>query len=234
MSKSHPQQWQIVTQVDRPDPASVAALARFPTTQIADSAGPVSVVDPPIRWLAGGTEICGPAVTLWIRPGDILFLLKSPDLVTEGDVLIIDGGGREDAAVVGDIVSGYLAQRVCRGIIVDGAVRDTDGIDEVGLPVFGRNTYPTTGSNVGPGAINVPIQCGGVAVHPGDIVRADRSGVVIVPKDQVADVLAATQVVADREAGWRSALADGSNISTVMGLDEQIDRLRAAALHTRH
>src|SRR6478672_2128086 len=176
MSKSHPRQWEIGTEVERPDTALVAELGRLATTQVADCGGPVAVVGPGIRRLAGGAGMCGPAVTVWTKPGDILFVLKAVDVVTPGDVLLIDGGGREDAAVIGDIVGKALADLGCAGLVVDGAIRDVDGIDAVGLPAFARGAHPATGSNTGPGAINVPVQCGGVTVSPGDVVHADGSG----------------------------------------------------------
>jgi 4-hydroxy-4-methyl-2-oxoglutarate aldolase len=222
MSKSHPLQWTIEESVERPDPDVVAALGRFPTTQIADSGGAVGVVAPPIRRLAGGSEICGTAVTVWTKPGDILFVLKASDLVHDGDVVVIDGGGREDAALIGDIVVSALARLGCRGVVVDGAVRDLDGIEDVGLPVFGRNPHPATGSNDGPGAINVPIQCGGVLVQPGDIVRADASGVVVIPRTQASNVLSLTRAVDEREQAWRAAIDAGATLPVATGIDDRI------------
>ena len=133
--------------------------------------------------------MCGSAVTVWTKPGDILFVLKAVDLVEPGDVLLVDGGGREDAAVVGDIVGKTLADLGCVGLVVDGVVRDIDGLDAVGLPTFARGAHPATGSNTGPGAINVPVQCGGVTVRPGDVVHADGSGVVVVPRERLAEVV---------------------------------------------
>jgi 4-hydroxy-4-methyl-2-oxoglutarate aldolase len=229
VTKSHPHQWVIRTGAARPDPETVAEFAKYPTTQIADSGGPVSVLGPTIGHRAGGVEVCGPAMTLWTRPGDILFPLKSPDLVQPGDVLVIDGGGREDAAVVGDILSATLSGLGCRGVIVDGAVRDLDGIDEVGLPVYARCAYPTTGSIQGPGALNVPIQCGGVLVDPGDLVRADRSGVVVVPREHLQEVLRLTRAVARREDEWRAAVQAGASLPSATGVDQLISSLRETA-----
>lgn len=170
--------------------------------------------------------MCGPAVTVWTRPGDILFVLKSADMITEGDVLVIDGGGRADAAVIGDIVGATIAGLGCIGLVVDGAVRDLDGLDEVGLPTFARNAHPATGSNQGPGAINVPVQVGGVAVHPGDVIRADASGIVVVPREQVGSVVELARAVAVRETGWRDAIAAGRSLPAVTGVDALLDTLR--------
>jgi 4-hydroxy-4-methyl-2-oxoglutarate aldolase len=222
VSKSHAQQWTVDETVEHPDPALVTALREFSTTQIADAGGPVGVVGPALRRLAGGSEICGPAVTVWTKPGDILFVLKAPDLIGAGDVLVIDGGGREDAAVIGDIVGGTIAARGCVGLVVDGAVRDVDGLDEIGLPTFARGVHPATGSNQGPGAINVPVHVGGVAVHPGDVVRGDASGLVVVPREHLAAVLELTRAVAERETAWRAAVAGGATLAEATGIDELI------------
>jgi 4-hydroxy-4-methyl-2-oxoglutarate aldolase len=227
VSKSHPEQWTINEGIERPDHSLVAALRELATTQIADCGGPVSVMAPPLRRLAGGAELCGPAVTVWTRPGDILYVLKATDLVRPGDVLVVDGGGRADAAVIGDIAGQTLAGRGCDGMVIDGAVRDLDGLDAAGLPTFALGAHPATGSNQGPGAINVVVQCGGVTVRPGDVVRGDASGLVVVPREHLATILDMTRTVADREAGWRQAIADGASLPAAAGLDDLISRLAA-------
>ncbi|MGI5128649.1 RraA family protein [Pseudonocardia sp. CA-107938] len=226
MSKSHPDQWTIGAAGPRPDPAALAALRELATTQLADAEAPVAVVGPGIARVAGGREICGPAVTVWTKPGDILHVLKAVDLVTAGDVLVVDGGGRLDAAVVGDIVAGALAGLGCAGLVVDGAVRDVDGIDETGLATFARGAHPATGSNTGPGAINVAVQVGGVAVRPGDVVRADSSGVVVVSHEHVAQVVDAASAVAEREATWRRRIAAGEPLPAATGIDDVLARVR--------
>ena len=225
MSKSHPQQWVINEAIERPDRHLVDSLGEFTTTQIADSGAPVGVIGPAIRRLAGGHEMCGPAVTVWTKPGDILFVLKATDMITGGDVLVVDGGGRTDAAVIGDIVGQTIADLGCVGLVVDGAVRDTDGLDDADLPSFARNAHPATGSNQGPGAINVTIQCGGVVVRPGDVIRGDASGLVVVPREHLESVLEMTRVVADRESRWRDAIAEGESLPSATGIDELIERL---------
>ncbi len=152
-----------------------------------------------------------------------------PDVTQPGDVVAVDGGGRADAAVLGDIIAGALVRRGVVGVVVDGAVRDVEGIDAVGLPTFARGTHPATGSNEGPGAINVPVQVGGVVVHPGDVVRGDASGVVVVPREHLDTVIAMTRAVDQREAAWRRALADGASVAAATGADALIDERRNAA-----
>ena len=110
--------------------------------------------------------------------------------------------------------------------MVDGAVRDLDGLDATGLPTYARNAHPATGSNRGPGAINVPVQLGGVAVHPGDLVRADSSGLVVVPRDQLATVLELARAVAEREVGWRAEITAGTTLPAATGIDRLLAELR--------
>ena len=229
MSKSHAQQWTIVREIERPPADAVQTLARFATTQIADCGGPVGVVGPGLARIAGGAEFCGPAVTVWTRPGDILFLLKAPEMTSTGDVLAVDGGGRADAAILGDIMAGALAARGVVGIVVDGAVRDVSGIDGVGVPTFARNAHPATGSGEGPGAINVAVQLGGVPVNPGDVLRGDDSGIVVVPREHLDTVIALTRAVAEREAAWRRAIADGADLAAATGADAVLEGRRTAA-----
>lgn len=224
MSKSHAQQWTVVETIERPPADAVTAVAQFSTTQLADCGGPVGVVGPGIGRIAGGAEFCGPAVTVWTRPGDILFMLKMPDVAGRGDVVAVDGGGRADAALLGDIIAGALAGRGVAGVVVDGAVRDVEGIDEIGLPTFARNAHPATGSNEGPGAINVPVQIGGVVVHPGDVVRGDACGVVVVPRSALDAVLELARAVQQREAAWRTSIAGGVGVAAATGAEALIEQ----------
>lgn len=227
MSKSHPEQWAIREVAERPDRSLVAALREFATTQIADCGGPVAIMAPPLRHLAGGAQLCGPAVTVWTKPGDILYVLKAVDLIAPGDVLVVDGAGRLDAAVIGDIAGQALTGLGCAGLVVDGAVRDLDGLEALGLPTFALGSHPATGSNQGPGAINVVVQCGGVTIRPGDVVRGDASGLAVVPRERLAEVLTMTEAVADREGQWRRAIAGGASLPAATGIDDLIGRLAA-------
>jgi regulator of RNase E activity RraA len=147
-------------------------------------------------------------------------------VVTAGDVLVVDGGARDDAAVIGDIGGQALADLGCAGLVVDGAIRDVDGLEETGLPTFARGAHPATGSAQGPGAINVTVQCGGVVVRPGDVVRADSSGIVVVPREHLAAVVDASRAVDERENTWRARIAAGQTLPAATGLDDLIASLR--------
>jgi 4-hydroxy-4-methyl-2-oxoglutarate aldolase len=212
MSQAHPQQWE-VNEVDVHVGSDVIeGFRELPTTLISDSGGPVSVASPEIRHIAGPNQTCGTAVTVWTRPGDFLFVLKAVDLVSPGDVLVIDGGGIGFTALIGDLLGGALQRNGGVGLVVDGMVRDVHGLDEIGLPTFARGSYPSAATKLGPGAVNVPVQLAGATVRPGDVIRVDQSGIVAIPARHAADVLHLTREAERREAGWVELLASGSNI----------------------
>lgn len=215
------QPWTLNHDIARPDPELVAELARIETGNLADASPLVKVLPSAIRRLVGRDGFCGPALTVWTSPGDLLYPLRSADEVQPGDVVVLDGGAWTEAALIGEIFAGVVASRGAAGIVVDGAIRDLEGIAETGLSAYARASVPGKQTLAGPGAINVPIDCSGVGIEPGDLVRADATGVVVIPAAAAAEVLTAAQQVARAEAEW-VAEAGRSGLSAALGLDDVI------------
>jgi 4-hydroxy-4-methyl-2-oxoglutarate aldolase len=113
------------------------------------------------------------------------------DLLQPGDVLVVDLFGKKvDGTIVGDNL-GYYVMKATRGggLVVDGSVRDLDGLAEIDMAAYFRSTDPTPIGNVMLTGINIPIRIGGVTVMPGDLVVGDREGVYFVPPQAVRDLL---------------------------------------------
>ena len=156
------------------------------------------------------TTMCGPAFTVRVRPGDNLMIHKALMMVQPGDVLVIDGGGDVTQALVGGLMrTTCMAKRVA-GLVIDGAVRDLTEWAEDGMPIFAKGHTHRGPSKDGPGETNVPISCAGLAVLPGDLIVGDADGVIAVPKDQAADVLARTRAHLEKEARIRESNRTGS------------------------
>lgn len=221
MSNRNTRAWTVTADFVRPDPVLVAALAEIETGQLADASAKVRVL-PGLSRLAGAADLCGPALTVWTTPGDLLFPLKSADCVRPGDVVVIDGSGWTGSALVGEIYAGALAANGAAGAVVDGAIRDLEGIEETGLSFFARAAVPCKQTMVGPGAIGVEITPGGVTISPGDIIRGDATGVVVVPSADAAEVLEAARAVDQTEAGWKEAIRAGG-LGAGLGLDQLIE-----------
>jgi len=113
------------------------------------------------------------------------------DMLRPGDVLVVDLFGKKvSGTIVGDNLFYYVMQATHGGgLVVDGSVRDLDGISEIDMPAYFRAVDPTPIGNVMLTGINIPIRIGGVTVMPGDLVVGDREGVYFIPPQAVKDVL---------------------------------------------
>jgi regulator of RNase E activity RraA len=121
------------------------------------------------------------------------------DAAGPGDVGVIVMEGTLDVAAIGNLMGTAAKVRGMAGMVLDGAVRDIDELRTVNLPIFARAVSPGTAvSRYASVSKQVPVECAGVTVNPGDIVVAGEDGVVIVPKDRAADVLKRAQELDDR------------------------------------
>ena len=195
--------------VERPPAETVARLSKFSVPNLSDAVHGITVVDAGIRPLhENWSPFAGPAVTVDVTPGDGLLLRKAVELVQAGDVLVVNGHGCTERAVLGGNVAIDLANRGVAAVVVDGAVRDVGELAALGLPVFARGAIPRSGTTgAGWGEVNVPVACGGVVVFPGDIVVGDRDGLVVVPAPDAADVIRKAESV-EREKGRPERVAE--------------------------
>lgn len=154
--------------------------------------------------------LCGPAVTVRVRPGDNLMIHKALMMVQPGDVLVIDGGGDVSQALVGGLMRTTCVARQLAGLVIDGAIRDLCEWAEDGMPIFARGHTHRGPSKDGPGEINVPVSCAGLAVLPGDLIVGDADGVIAVPAAEAADVLRRSQAHLAKEAAIRETNRTGT------------------------
>jgi len=120
-----------------------------------------------------------------------LFNQTAIDMLQPGDVLVVDLFGKKvDGTIVGDNLFYYVMKATNGGgLVVDGSIRDLDGIAKIDMPGYYRSADPTPIGNVMLTGINVPIRIGGVTVMPGDLVVGDREGVYFIPPQMVKEVL---------------------------------------------
>jgi len=178
----------------------IDAFRAFATPLVSDNLGrvPGAVGLRPFHSLDG--VMAGRALTVRTRPGDNQFIHRALDLVRPGDVIVVDGGGYEGRALVGEIMTSLAASRGAAGIVIDGAIRDAGAIGRNPFPCFARSAIHLGPYKDGPGAINVPVTVGGMVVSPGDIVLGDEDGVVAFPVEGAAALLAAVRAQEAREA----------------------------------
>ena len=143
------------------------------------------------------------------RPGDNLMVHKALEVAKEGDVVVVSTNGNTTSAVFGELMGHTAVGAELGGIIVDGAIRDVDGLEVLGFPAFSRTVTPGGCDKDGPGEINVAISCGNTVVMPGDILVGDEDGVVVVPLDDATEVLERVGALEEREKNRISAIEAG-------------------------
>jgi regulator of ribonuclease activity A len=138
----------------------------------------------PVQFRSFGqrTQFAGPAVTVKCFEDNALLkqtLAEHPD--PEGRVLVIDGGGSFRSALVGDLIAGIAVDRGWAGIVVHGCIRDSVAINALAIGIKALGTNPRKSGKSGAGSVDGPVEIGGVAIAPGQIVHADEDGVVVLP-----------------------------------------------------
>lgn len=171
-------------------------------------AAPTSVISDNLDRLAGsvglrpfhrGGRMVGVAFTVRTRPGDNLAIHQALELVGPGDVIVVDGGGDEGRALVGEIMKNIAEHRRAAGYVIDGAIRDVAAFAASDFPCFARSVIHRGPYKSGPGAINVPVSIGGAVISPGDIVVGDEDGVVSFAPSAAPELLKAVQAQIKRE-----------------------------------
>ena len=177
-------------------------------------------VDEKIRPLFTPVHVVGTAITVRLSDGDLEPIVPAVDMLEPGDILVIDHGGRESLACWGELTSLAAKQRGCLAVVVDGAVTNVAEIGAHALPTFARGVAALGGRRLAEGGgVNVPVQCGGVAVHPGDLVLADDDGIVVIPPPRLDDVLEAVKPVAARMPLARAWIERGGSLGEIADLD---------------
>ncbi|SEL39958.1 RraA famliy [Variovorax sp. YR750] len=200
----------IVRDFERVSSDLVRQASAFQPAILADVAGRRGALHGRIQALRHRMKLAGSALTVEVRPGDNLMIHAAIALAKPGDVLVIDGKGDQSAALMGTIMMNACRQVGIAGVVIDGAVRDSVEIDEMGFPVFSVGTNPNGPTKLASGRIGHPVSVGGVAVRPGDLVVGDADGVVVVEREKVEALLQAAQKKVEDEAARIEAIKQGN------------------------
>jgi 4-hydroxy-4-methyl-2-oxoglutarate aldolase len=192
-------------------------LAEFPTAAVSDAQRGLGAVRPSVRSMVPGARLIGPAHTVKCYPGSIITVHKALLEATPGEVLVVDGEGDDRGALFGELMTLQAQANGVAGIVIDGPLRDGHAVAAAGFPAFATCLNPRVGTNRRVGQTQIPVQCGGAVVRPGDIVLGDDDGVVIVPLEHLAAVIDAAEGIKRKEADIRRAIADGQQLADLIG-----------------
>lgn len=214
------------------DDINVARAARLDTATLSDALDKLGIVGQCYRIKPRSAQfrMAGRAWTLLYGPagkpagtvGDYI------DDVPPGSVIVLDNGGRENATVWGDILTEIAHRRGIAGTVIDGICRDVALCLDLGYPIYSKDHWMRTGKDrVQVEATGVPVTIGEARVAPGDILRGDADGVVVIPKAHEDTVLSTAEGIEQAENAIREAVRGG------LRLDEARQQFRYHQLQTR-
>jgi regulator of RNase E activity RraA len=200
----------IVRDFERLPSDVIAAAAKFQPAILADVAGRRGSMHSRIAALSPAMRCAGSAITVEVRAGDNLMIHAAMALAKPGDVLVVDGKADQTCALMGEIMINSCRKLGLAGVVVDGAMRDSLELREIGFPVFSFGTNPNGPTKAIGGRINHPVSVGGIMVSPGDFITADADGVVVVEKWKIASLLPLAEKKVADEAKRIAAIAEGA------------------------
>jgi RraA family protein len=194
--------------VAKPPAGLIEAFKDAPTSIISDNlarlAGSVG-----LKQFHRAGRLVGTAFTIKTRPGDNLAIHRALEMVGPGDVLVVDGGGDETRALVGEIMKNIAQWRGAAGYVIDGAIRDVAAFAADDFPCFARSVIHRGPYKSGPGEINVPVSIGGCVISPGDFVVGDEDGVVSFSQGAAPALLEAVKAQVAREEATLLSIREG-------------------------
>lgn len=198
----------------------LSRLASIPTAALSDAmrrmGSDPNTMHSAMKPIWEGATVCGPAFTVRTYPGathgcDLALVQARP-----GDVIVLAAGGFTEVILWGEIFSTCAHRLGLGGTVIDGAARDVAGIREVGYPVFARGITPRGGTfDKEQSETQIPVSCAGVVVHPGDLIRGDETGVVVLPAARAAEIIARAEAIKPREARMLELARGGTPMAEI-------------------
>lgn len=175
----------------------------------------VNCMLPRVRPMDLKMRLAGPAYTVKLLGKDSTALYKALNVAPEGSVIVIDRADDQTYAAVGEMVVRNAAARKMAGFVVDGMVTDSLAIVEMGFPVFATGISVMTTNVWGvSGEYDIPIQCGGIPVNPGDLILGNADGVISINNPNYMELLEQAEAAEAREVVMRERFAKGEFLLT--------------------
>jgi len=196
-------------------------LARLGAATVYEAAGRQGLVDVELKQLVPGSRACGPARIALCGQDDNLMVHAVMASLQRGEVLVLCMPVPTPVALLGDLLATQAQVRGAAAILVDGAVRDSEELAAMGLPIWARWIRSRGADKDVVGELDVPVIVGGCQINPGDLLVLDADGVTVVEAGRTEEVLEAALAREAKEADKRVKLQAGALSWELDGLDRR-------------
>jgi 4-hydroxy-4-methyl-2-oxoglutarate aldolase len=197
-------------------------LARLGAATVYEADGRQGLVDAELRQLVPGSRACGPARIARCGQDDNLMVHAVMAALQPGEVLVLSMPEPAPIALLGDLLATQAQVHGAAAVLVDAAVRDSEELAEMGLPIWARWIRSRGATKDIAGELDVPVTVGGATIRPGDLVVLDADGVTVVAAERAEEVLQASRVREAQEADKRAKLQAGALSYELDGLNERV------------
>jgi 4-hydroxy-4-methyl-2-oxoglutarate aldolase len=198
-------------------------LARLGTATVFEASGREGLVGLDLHQVIPGSRAAGPARTVRCGQGDILMVHAAMDGLEAGDVLVLTMPEPEPIALLGELLATQAKVKGAAAVLIDAAVRDTEELRELGLPVWARWIRVHGADRAEVGTIDEPVEVGGAAISPGDAVVLDADGAVVIAQDRLDEVAQASRERAESEDAKRARFEAGELSYDMYGIRERVE-----------
>lgn len=219
----------IVRQIERAEAEVIRTLGELGVATVHEAQGRTGLMRPYLRPIYPSARIGGSALTVSSQPGDNLMLHAAMDVCRPGDVLVVTTTSESTDGMFGELLGVSAQAHGVAGLIIDAGVRDVADLTAIGFPVWSKAISAQGTVKNTAGSVNVPVVCGGASVQPGDVIVADVDGVVVVKRQQAAEVARLGTERLAKEQKTRERLRSGE-----LGLDFYGLRAKLAELGVQY
>ena len=202
----------------------LARLAELGVATLYEASNREGLIDLPLVQLLPGSRAAGPARTVLCGQDDNLMVHAVIEHIQPGEVLVLTMPEPRPIALVGELLATQVKVRGAAAILVDGAVRDVEDLQKLGLPIWTRYIRVKGAGKSEIGELDATVTVGGARIAPGDIVVLDADGAVCIQRQRAGKVLAAAEIRLEREARLREKLAAGATSYELHGLRAVVER----------